>query len=71
VFQVWEYTGRIYDLSMYFLEDTGSECIAHVMRTKYYAITVSRMMELMTEAGLRDIRRFDNRFFQPLLTGIR
>ena len=72
VFQVWEYNDRIYDLSMYFLEDTGTpECVTHVMRSKYYAIPVTRLMKLMNEAGFRDVRRFDDRFFQPLLTGSR
>ena len=70
VFQVWEYTDRIYDLSMYFVEDTGApDCITHVMRSKYYAIPIKRIMELMNEAGFTSVRRFDDRFFQPLLTG--
>ena len=69
VFQVWEYQNRIYDLSMYFVKDSGaSECVTHVMRSKYYAIPIKRLIELMNEAGFRDIRRFDDRFFQPLLT---
>src|SRR5262249_48673860 len=37
IFQVWEYHGRIYDLSMYFVEDSGDACTTHVMRSKYYA----------------------------------
>jgi SAM-dependent methyltransferase len=70
VFQVWEYHGAIYDLSMYFVEDGGgSECATHAMRSKYYAIPVSRLIELMTEAGFRDVRRLDGRFFQPLIVG--
>ncbi len=70
VFQVWEYNGRIYDLSMYFVEDAGgTECVTHVMRSKYYAVPIVRLMELMKEAGFIDVHRFDDRFFQPLLTG--
>jgi hypothetical protein len=38
------------------------------MRSKYYAVPVKRLMELMSEAGLKHVRRFDNRFFQPILT---
>jgi SAM-dependent methyltransferase len=72
VFQVWEYQGAIYDLSMYFIEDGGgSDCVAHVMRSKYYAVPTVRLIELMTEAGFRRVRRIDQRFFQPLIIGLR
>jgi SAM-dependent methyltransferase len=72
VFQVWQYHGAVYDLSMYFLEDTGgSECTAHVMRTQYYAVPVSRLMELMTESGFSEVRRIDGRLFQPLIVGVK
>jgi len=70
VFQVWEFHGSIYDLSMYFVEDSGqSECAVHVMRSKYYAVPVARVVELMTEAGFRAVRRIDDRFYQPLIVG--
>ncbi len=70
VFQVWEYHGSIYDLSMYFIEDRGgSECISHVMRSKYYAVPVARLVELMSEAGFQGVCRIDGRFFQPLVAG--
>lgn len=72
VFQVWEYHGAIYDLSMYFIEDAGGaaqQCVSHVMRTQYYAVPVSRLMELMAESGFAEIRRIDDRFFQPLIAG--
>ena len=72
VFQVWEYRGATYDLSMYFVEDRGgSECTTHVMRSVYYAIPVARLLELMTEAGFTEVRRIDGRFFQPLIVGIK
>ena len=60
----------IYDLSMYFIEDRGgSECISHVMRSKYYAVPVDRLVELMSEAGFQSVCRIDGRFFQPLVAG--
>lgn len=72
VFQVWEFHGEIYDLSMYFVEDRGEpECATHVMRSKYYAIPVARLLGLMTEAGFRGVRRIDQRFFQPLIIGFK
>jgi SAM-dependent methyltransferase len=72
VFQVWEFHGSIYDLSMYFVEDGGgAACSTHVMRSRYYAVPVARLVELMTEAGFLDVRRIDDRFFQPLLAGFK
>jgi len=72
VFQVWEFCGAIYDLSMYFVEDKGGpECSARVLRTKYYAVGADRLASLMTEAGFADVRRLDGRFFQPVLVGRR
>jgi len=70
VFQVWEVHDSIYDLSMYFLGDAGgSDCAVHVMRSQYYAIPVSLLVDLMNEAGFRAVRRIDDRFFQPLVVG--
>jgi SAM-dependent methyltransferase len=72
VFQIWEFTGAMYDLSMYFVEDTGEdECVTRVLRTRYYAVPVARLMELMTEAGFSAVRRIDGRFFQPVIVGLR
>jgi SAM-dependent methyltransferase len=72
VFQVWEYQGRIYNLSMYFIEDMGgSECTTHVIRSTYYAVPVVRLVDLMTEGGFHDVRRIDGRFFQPLIVGFK
>ncbi len=72
IFQVWEYHGSIYDLSMYFIEDRGgSECISHVMRSKYYAVPVARLVELMSAAGFQGVCRIDGRVFQPLIAGFK
>lgn len=72
VFQVWEFEGMIYDLSMYFVEDHGeAECITRVMRSKYYAIGTDTLLSLMKEAGFREVQRLDDCFFQPVLIGKR
>ena len=72
IFQVWEFSGPIYDLHMYFVEDHGSDlCKTHVMRTKYYAISTDRLTELAIQAGFEDVRRLDERFFQPLIVATR
>jgi len=72
VFQVWEFHGQIYDLSMYLVKDHGkTSCEAQVMRSKYYAVDIDRLAKLMSEAGYEKVRRLDDRFFQPLIVGAR
>lgn len=72
VFQVWEYHGEVYDLAMYFVEDRGgAECVAHVMRSRYYAVGTDKLMALMRRAGLVEVERIDGRFYQPVLLGKR
>jgi SAM-dependent methyltransferase len=70
LFQVWEFRGALYELALYCIEDRGGRrAITHVLRTTYYAIGTERLMELMRQAGFRDVQRLDGRFFQPVLVG--
>lgn len=72
IWQVWDPHETTYDLSIYFVEDSGgTECRAHVFRSTYYAVSIPRLMELMKEAGFADVCRADDRFFQPVLIGTR
>jgi SAM-dependent methyltransferase len=70
IFQYWDWKGELYDLSLYFIEDEGRpQCITHVMRSKYYAVGTTKLIELMTEAGFHDVARLDEMFFQPIIIG--
>lgn len=70
VFQVWEFEGDIYNLAMYFIADHGgSACETHVMRTKYYAVSTGKLIDLMEAAGFVDVKRLDDRFYQPVIAG--
>jgi hypothetical protein len=72
IFQVWDFHGEIYDLSMYIVRDDGtSKCETHVMRTQYYAIGISRLMELMAQAGFIAVERMDKAYVQPVIVGTR
>jgi SAM-dependent methyltransferase len=72
VFQVWEFHGDVYDLGMYFVEDRGgSDCLTHVMRSRYYAVGTDKLVALMRDAGFKGVRRLDGRFYQPVLVGTR
>lgn len=70
LFQVWAFEGLIYNLSMYFVEDRGgSDCLTHVMRTQYYAVSPDRLGQLLVSAGFRHVQRLDGAFFQPVIIG--
>jgi len=72
IFQVWDFAGEIYEVSMYFICDAGdTDCETHVMRAKYYAIGTGQLMSLIEEAGFIDVQRVDGRFFQPVIIGRR
>jgi SAM-dependent methyltransferase len=73
VFQVWDFTGDIYDLAMYFVEDDGKSEIApaRVFRARYYAISPNRLLQLMENAGFTRVERLDAGFYQPVLIGTR
>lgn len=70
--QAWRFRGEIYDLDMYFVEDAGgTDCTTHVMRTRYYAVHIGTLIDLMERAGFVDVQRLDGVFFQPVLIGTR
>jgi len=72
VFQVWVFEGALYDLSMYFVrDDGGSEGVAHIFRTRYYAVSPNRLVELLQEAGFHHVRRVDGEYYQPVILGSR
>jgi SAM-dependent methyltransferase len=72
VFQVWDFDGPTYDLAMYFVEDGGGPvCSAQVVRSRYYAVGTGTLLALLEQAGFRDARRLDDRFYQPVLVGKR
>lgn len=72
-FQVWDFDGDHYDLSLYLVDDTGSPMspTTRAYRSRYYAVSTERLCELMEEAGFSSVRRIDERFYQPVLIGTR
>lgn len=72
IFQVRDTHGDIYDLDVYIVEDRGEpECRTRVLRSQYNTIGITRLIDLMTQAGFKDVQRLDGRFFQPLIIGTR
>jgi SAM-dependent methyltransferase len=72
LFQIWDWDPPHYDLALCIMEDTGgSECVTHVLRTRYYAVAVARLLALMQKAGFERVRRIDGAYYQPVLVGTR
>jgi SAM-dependent methyltransferase len=71
LFQVWDFEGEHYDLSFFFIEENLStqEVKTHVMRSSYYAVSTTKLCELMRQAGFENVRRIDGVFYQPVLLG--
>ena len=71
IWQIWDFEGEYYALSMYFIEDDKESRIAktHVMRSRYYAMSPGHLLALMKQAGFDDVKRLDGVFFQPVLVG--
>lgn len=70
--QVWEWDGDAYDLRIYLTSESASGvCETQVLRSRYYAVTVERLMALLAEAGFEDVERRDDVLFQPVLWGRR
>lgn len=67
--QEWEWRGATYTLTMrmYPLGDAGGDEIE--LHTTYLAVAIQDVLQLMREVGLRDVRRVDDAFYQPLLLG--
>lgn len=73
IFQVLDFDGEQYDLTFFFVEEdvSNSEVKTHAMRSRYYAISITRLLELMRQAGFENVRRLDHVFYQPVLVGTR
>ena len=69
--QVWMWDGDRYDVSLNLIEEAPGEAPQHhVFRTRYYAVTIDRLLELLVDGGFTCVERRDGAFFQPLVLGV-
>lgn len=70
--QVWEWQGDQYDLRLYLTsESPQGQCETRVLKSRYYAVPIPKLMALMIDAGFVDVQRDDRVLFQPVLWGRR
>jgi SAM-dependent methyltransferase len=68
--QLWEWQGDQYDLRMYLTHEApDGRCETRSLVTRYYAVTIERLMALMQQAGFALIERRDDVLFQPVIVG--
>ncbi len=71
LFDVWDFDGDYYDMTTYAIEHTGDRITTHAMRGRYYCVTIARLVQLMTQAGFVYVVTMRDRFFQPLIVGMK
>ena len=74
--QVWEWgqgeDKDRYDLRIYLTSESPEGiCETQLLRSRYYAVTIERLLALLAEAGFVDAHRRDDVLFQPVLVGSR
>jgi SAM-dependent methyltransferase len=69
VFQVWDFLDQNhYDVSLYFVGDLDAASPwTRVFRTRYHAIVLPELEELLRQTGFQSVDRVLDRFFQPVL----
>jgi SAM-dependent methyltransferase len=72
-FDCWDFDGDFYDITMYIVEDTGQTVAkTHVIRGgRYYCVSISKLETLMRDAGFMRVVALKDRFYQPLLIGLK
>lgn len=70
IFQTWEFKGDIYQISMFLIRDYGKyEIKTNVFRSQYYAVSKSRIIELMKTAGFSSVKQVQSEYYQPIIIG--
>src|SRR5271168_5398121 len=70
--QVWEWDKDQYDLRLYLTREfADGRCETRVLRSRYYAVSIARLCELLLEAGFVEVQRRDHVLHQPVLVGRR
>ena len=73
IFDCWDFDGDFYDITMYIVEDTGqATATTHVIHGgRYYCVSISKLVKLMREGGFGSVITLRDRFYQPLLVGLK
>lgn len=70
-FQVWDFEEPYCNITFFFVEEelSSGAVKTHAMRSKYFAVSISVLLDLMADVGFQNVRRLDDAFYQPVLVG--
>lgn len=73
VFQTRDWSNNSYEVAMYFVREVGERIPASVTAglSRYYAITIDKLMSLFRDVGFTDVQRLDGILHQPIVIGRR
>ena len=73
LFDLWEFDGDFYDFTTYAVLDKGDDGPeTQVIRGgRYYCVTIPTLERLMIQAGFKKVVTLRERFFQPLILGMK
>lgn len=73
LFDSWNFEGDFYDLTTYVVEDNnGPTANTHVIRGgRYYCVSIATIENLLVQAGFQEVATLRDRFFQPLIVGMK
>lgn len=73
IFDLWEFDGDFYDITTYIVEDKAQPIAnTQVIRGgRYYWVSIATLETLLTQAGFTRVKTLMDRFFQPLIVGMK
>ncbi len=73
IFDLWQFDGDYYDITTYIVEDNLNKPAKTVVSQggKYYCITIVKLEKLLKKAGFSRVEILRDKFFQPLLLGVK
>ena len=72
VFQVWDFIDQDhYDLGLFLVHGIDGTPRTQVFRTRYHAVRMGTLENLLRQAGFIAVERLPDRFDQPLLVASR
>ena len=73
MFDLWEFDGDFYDFTTYAVLDKGDGQVeTQVIRGgRYFCVTIQTLENLMGQAGFKKVVTLRERFFQPLILGMK
>ena len=71
LFQIWDFEDQLCKITFFFVQEelSSNEVKTYAMRSTYYAVSITLLMELMAEVGFQRVHRLDDVFYQPVLIG--